>query len=127
VKWAVGGFPDPARRKAQTATTAIIAGIVAFGLCYPLYVVLVHAWLGWPASLWYALSLPVASLAAYYYAGQARRLGASVRNTIVLLRAPAAARHLLALRAQLIAQIEQARPTPAKRLLKSGTPSASSS
>ena len=121
----MGGFPDPARRKAQTATTAIIAGIVAFGLSYPLYVALVHTWFGWPASLWYALSLPVASLAAYYYVRQARRLGASVRNTIVLLRAPAAARHMLALRAQLIAEIEQARPTPAKLRLKSETPSSS--
>ena len=35
-----------------------------------------------------------------------RRLWASLRNTVVLLRAPIAARRLLALRAELVAEIE---------------------
>jgi glycerol-3-phosphate O-acyltransferase / dihydroxyacetone phosphate acyltransferase len=109
VKWAVGGFTEPTKRKAQASTAAITAGVVAFGVCYSLYTALFHALFGWPASLWYALSLPVASLIAYYYLREARRLAASVRGTIVLLRAPAAARRLLALRAQLIAEIEQSR------------------
>jgi glycerol-3-phosphate O-acyltransferase / dihydroxyacetone phosphate acyltransferase len=111
IKWVVGGFTQPDRRKAQTATAAITAGVVAFGVCYTLYVALFHAWFGWPASLWYALSLPVASLVAYYYVREARRLAASVRNTVVLLRAPSAAKRLLALRAQLIADIEESRQT----------------
>jgi len=110
VEWAVGGFTEPTKRKAQTATAALIAGVVAFGVCYTLYVALFHAWFGWPASLWYALSLPLASLVAYYYAREVRRLAVSVRNTIILVRAPVAARRLLALRAQLIAEIEQSRP-----------------
>ena len=38
-----------------------------------------------------------------------RRLVASVRNTVVLLRAPMAARRLLAMRGELIAEIEAAR------------------
>jgi hypothetical protein len=44
-----------------------------------------------------------------YYLRQARLLAASVRSTVVLLRAPSAARRLLALRTQLIADIEQSR------------------
>jgi hypothetical protein len=109
VKWAVGGFTQPTKRKAQASTAAITAGVVAFGVCYTLYVALFHAFFGWPASLWYALSLPVTSLVAYYYLRQARLLAASARSTIVLLRAPSAATRLLALRTQLIADIEQSR------------------
>ena len=109
VRWAVGAFTDPTHRKAQMSTAAIAAGVVAFGVCYTAYVALFHAWFGWPASLWYALSLPVTSLVAYYYVREARLLGGSVRSTIVLLRAPAAARRLLGLRSQLIAEIEQTR------------------
>jgi glycerol-3-phosphate O-acyltransferase/dihydroxyacetone phosphate acyltransferase len=109
VKWAVGGFTQPGKRKAQTSTAAITAGVVVFGLFYGLCIVVFHSWFGWPASLWYALSLPVASLIAHYYLRELRRLAASVRNTIVLLRAPIAARRLLALRGELIAEIESAR------------------
>ena len=106
IRWAVGGFTQPGKRKAQTSTAAIAAGIVAFGVFYALCIGLVHSWFGWPASLWYALSLPVASLIAHYYLRELRRLAASVRNIIVLMRAPKAASQLLALRAELIAQIE---------------------
>ena len=109
VEWAVRGFTEPGKRKAQTSTAAIAAGVVAFGVFYGLCVWVVHAWFGWPASLWYALSLPLASLIAYYYTRELRRLVVSVRNTVVLLRAPIAARRLLALRGELIAEIEAAR------------------
>jgi glycerol-3-phosphate O-acyltransferase / dihydroxyacetone phosphate acyltransferase len=109
VRWAVSGFTEPGKRKAQTSTAAITAGIVAFGVFYGLCIAVFHSWFGWPASLWYALSLPVASLIAYYYLRELRRLAASVRNTIVMLRAPMAARRLLALRGELIAEIESAR------------------
>jgi 1-acyl-sn-glycerol-3-phosphate acyltransferase len=109
VRWAVRGFTEPGKRKAQTSTAVITAGIIAFGVFYGLCVAVVHSWLGWPASLWYALSLPVASLIAHYYLRELRRLGASVRNTVVLLRAPIAARRLLAVRAELVAEIEAVR------------------
>jgi glycerol-3-phosphate O-acyltransferase / dihydroxyacetone phosphate acyltransferase len=109
VKWAVGGFTEPGKRKAQTSTAVIAAGIIAFGVFYGLCVAVVHAWLGWPASLWYALSLPVASLIAHYYLRELRRLGASLGNTGVLLRAPMAARRLLAARAELVGEIEAVR------------------
>ena len=109
VEWAVRGFTQPGKRKAQTSTAAIAAGIVAFGVFYAHCVGVVHAWFGWPASLWYALSLPLASLVAFYYVRELRRLVASVRNTVVLLRAPIATRRLLALRGELIAEIEAAK------------------
>ena len=109
VKWAVSGFTEPGKRKAQTSTAVIAAGIIAFGVFYGLCVAVVHAWLGWPASLWYALSLPVASLIAHYYLRELRRLVASLRNTGVLLRAPMAARRLLAVRAELVGEIEAVR------------------
>ena len=109
VKWAVGRFTEPGRRKAQTATAAIEAGIVAFGLCYGVFILIFTSLFGWPASLWYALSLPPTSLLAHYYVREVRRLGAAVRNTMVLLRAPVASRRLLRLRAELIAEIETAR------------------
>jgi hypothetical protein len=87
----------------------MLAGIVGFGVCYGLFIAMFHWFFGWPASLWYALSLPVASLVAHYYLRELRRLTASLRATYVLLRAPFAAGRLLALRAQLIAQIEAER------------------
>lgn len=109
VKRAVRSFTQRGKRKAQTSAVAILAGIIVFGAFYGLCVAGVHAWLGWPASLWYALSLPVASLIAHYYLRELRRLGASLRNMFVLLRAPMAARRLLAVRAELVAEIEAVR------------------
>jgi glycerol-3-phosphate O-acyltransferase/dihydroxyacetone phosphate acyltransferase len=107
VKWAVGRFTEPGKHKAQTSTAAIAAGLIVFGAFYGLCVAVVHAVFGWPVSLWYALSLPVASLIAHYYLRDLRRLAAGVRNTAVLLRAPIAARRLLARRSELVAEIER--------------------
>ena len=109
VRWAVRRFTAPGRRKAQTATAAIEAGIVAFGLCFGIYVFIFHELFGWPASFWYALSLPPASLLAHYYVREVRKLVAAIRNTIVLLRTPLASKRLLRLRAELVAEIEDAR------------------
>jgi 1-acyl-sn-glycerol-3-phosphate acyltransferase len=109
VRWAVRRFTAPGRRKAQTATAAIEAGIGAFGLCFGIYVFIFHKFFGWPASFWYALSLPPASLLAHYYVREVRKLVAAIRNTIVLLRAPVSSKRLLRMRAELIAEIEDAR------------------
>jgi 1-acyl-sn-glycerol-3-phosphate acyltransferase len=109
VKWAVRRFTEPGKRKAGASSAAIAAGIVAFGCFYGLCVFVFHRLFGWPASLWYALSLPVASLITHYYFREVRRLAAGVQSTIVLLRAPFAARRLLAMRAKLISEIEAAR------------------
>ena len=74
-----------------------------------IYVLIVHRLFGWPASLWYALSLPPASLLAHYYAREVLKLGAAIRNTVVLMRAPLASKRLLRMREELIAEIEVAR------------------
>ena len=110
VKWAVARFTAPGHRKAQTATAAIEAGIVAFGLFYGVFILIFHTCFGWPASFWYALSLPPASLLAHYYLREARKWIAGARNAIVLLRAPMGSRRLLRLRAELIAEIDATRP-----------------
>jgi len=121
VKWAVARFTSPGHRKAQTATAAIEAGIVAFGLFYGVFILIFHSLYGWPASFWYALSLPPASLLAHYYLREARKWIAGVRNTIVLLRAPMGSRRLLRLRAELVAEIDAARHELKKGMMLAGT------
>jgi 1-acyl-sn-glycerol-3-phosphate acyltransferase len=106
VQWAKQKFTLPDRRKAQASTTSIAAGIVAFGFCYGVFIAICQWLFGWPVSLWYGLSLPVTGMLAYYYLRELGKLWAGVRNTVVLLRAPFAAKRLLALRARLIAEIE---------------------
>jgi len=101
---------EPGKRKAQTPHAKILGGIVAFAPCYLLYIVIFHHFFGWPASLWYGLSLPVSGLIAYYYIRNLRRLGAAIRNTTILVRAPVAARRMLRLRSELIEEIESLRP-----------------
>ena len=100
---------EPNKRKAQTAPAKMIGGIVAFLPCYLVFAVIFHQFFGWPASLWYGLSLPVSGLIAYYYIRNLRRLGAAMRNTTILIRAPLAARRLLRLRLELTAEIESLR------------------
>jgi 1-acyl-sn-glycerol-3-phosphate acyltransferase len=105
IRWAVGHLTEEGKRKAQTSTTAIMAGIVVFAVFYGAFIAGFHALFGWPASLWYGLSLPVASLAAFYYVRELRKFSVGLRNSLRLIRAPSAARRLLALRGELIAEI----------------------
>ncbi len=119
VNWAVKHFARYSSGKTHVATTSILAGTVSFGVFYGTYIAVFHALFGLPASLWYALSLPVASLAAHYYAKELRRFAASLRCTAVQLRAPSAARRLLAWRKELIEEIEAARwEVPAEALVQ---------
>lgn len=92
--------------KTQISTATVLAGVVIFTLFYAGCAAAFYAFFGWPAVFWYALSLPVSSLLAHYYLGELRRFAASLRAASVLLRAPAAARRLVTLRAELIALIE---------------------
>jgi len=109
VKWAVNRFADVKRHKAQTSTAAIVAGLVSFGFFYGLYTWIFHCFFGWHAALWYGLSLPVAGMISHYYLRELRRLTGGLRDAFVLIRAPSAARRLLALRAKLITEIETVR------------------
>src|SRR5207247_7601058 len=76
---------------------------------YALYIAVVHHWVGWPITIWYALSLPVTGLAAHYYTREFRRLRDPVRTALILLRAPVAARRLKKMHAHLLAEIEAMR------------------
>ena len=109
IKWSAHKFTMEGKRKAQASTTAIAAGVVGFGVCYAVYIAVFQWLFGWPASLWYALSLPMTGLLAHYYLREVRRLWAAVHTTMVLLRAPFAATRLLAMREELIAEIEAVR------------------
>lgn len=106
VAWSVKQFANTKKHKAQTSTAAIIAGLVSFGFFYGLYAWIFHFFFGWHAALWYGLTLPLAGIIAHYYLRELRRLGGGLRDTLVLLRAPAAARRLITMRGKLIAEIE---------------------
>ena len=111
VAWAVKRFANPQVRKAQVSTASLVAGIVAFSFFYALYIAGVHRMFGWPTSLWFGLSLPVTGLIAHYYLRAGRKLVGSVRTTFVLVRAPFAAKRMIAMRQGLIAEIEAAHQT----------------
>jgi glycerol-3-phosphate O-acyltransferase / dihydroxyacetone phosphate acyltransferase len=96
---------DP--RPTSVSTAVILTGIAAFVVFYGIFVGIFHLFFGWPASLFYALSLPPAGLLAHYYVRELRRFRASLRATWLQLRAPAATRRLLEMRAHLIADIEK--------------------
>lgn len=115
IKCSARKFTLPDKRKAQASTVAIAAGVVGFVVCYAIYVAAFYWLFGWPATLWYALSLPVAGLLAHYYLREIRRLGASVHTTWILWRAPFAAKRLFALRAELITEIEAVRAASSVR------------
>jgi glycerol-3-phosphate O-acyltransferase/dihydroxyacetone phosphate acyltransferase len=106
VKYAVKKSPQPDKRKAQASTVAIAVGIPAFGLFYAACVLVAQHFFGWRISLWYALSLPPASLLAHYYLRELRKFIAAVRSVSLLFRVPLAARRLLARRSRLVREIE---------------------
>ncbi len=106
VRFVVGKTARSPVEKTHVSTATILTGLVVFVLFYGLCVFVFHQFFGWRATLIYAGSLPAASLIAYYYSREMRRFAASLRALTVLLRAPAAARKLLAWRAELIELIQ---------------------
>jgi len=120
VRYAVT-FTERSKRKAQTPHAKMIGGIVAFLPCYAAYIAVFHHFFGWPASLWYGLSLPVTGQIAHHYLRNLRRLGAALRDTTILLRAPFATKRLLKRRLELIAEIEALRPELRSHLVPAGT------
>lgn len=111
VTWAVHRFANPNIRKAQVSTATIVAGVIAFSLFYALFIGVCHWEFGWPVSLWFGLSLPVTGLIAHYYWQSAQKLASAARTTMVLLRAPSAAKRLITMRQGLVREIELAHQT----------------
>jgi 1-acyl-sn-glycerol-3-phosphate acyltransferase len=109
ISWLVSRLTHLHARKAQTPHVSMLTGLACFGACYVGYVWLVHRWFGFPASLGYAISLPVAGLLSHYYLSEMVRLCDAFRTTVVLFRVPFARRRLLSLRSELIAHIEDGR------------------
>jgi hypothetical protein len=109
VTWAIHRFTEAGKRKAQTSTVSVVAGMVIFVFCYACYIWVFSWFFGSWAALWYALTLPLASLIAYYYMREVRQLASSAHDLMVLLRAPLAAERLKALRRELIEEIEAVR------------------
>lgn len=109
VNWTIRRFAELSVNKTRVTTTALLAGLLSFGFCYGLCVLAAQWIFGWPVSFWYGLSLPVASLVAHYYFRHLDRLRGDARAALLHLRAPTFARRLLALREELIAEIDAAR------------------
>ncbi len=119
VDWAIQRFADRSINKTHVSTTAMLAGVVGFTVFYGACVTVFYGFFGWPAALWYALSLPVAGLVAHYYMRGLHRIAASLRAASVRLRARSATWRLLVLRNELIAEIESARwQVPAEALVR---------
>ena len=116
VRWTVNYFAKREQRKAASSTAAIIAGIVSFSITYSFYVWAVHRWLGWPVSLWFALSLPATGMISHYYFRELRRLAAGLRITLIFFKVPFVTRRLMAMRSALIAEIESLRTEYRKTL-----------
>jgi glycerol-3-phosphate O-acyltransferase / dihydroxyacetone phosphate acyltransferase len=121
IKLAARKLAQPGKKKAQASTASILAGLVAFAFCFALYVLIFDWLLGWPATVWYALSLPPASLLASYYTRAGRKWLHQLRIVLVFLRARGLVRRLLAMRAGLISELEAVRKeqvtkTPENRL-----------
>jgi len=109
VRRAIRQFAQPSANKTRISTIAILAGLISFGVIYGAFVILFHAFFGLPASFWYALSLPAASLLTHYYLRSLVRIALGARSLWVIFHAPIAARRLRAMREALIAEIEAAR------------------
>jgi 1-acyl-sn-glycerol-3-phosphate acyltransferase len=109
VRWTVARHARTPSDETQVTTATILSGAIAFGVFYSLCVAVFFQFFGWPAAFWYALSLPAASLVAHYYWRELRSLTSRVRASVVILRAPLAARGLAGMRAGLVARIESAR------------------
>ena len=109
IRWVATRFTDPAARKAQTPHASMLTGLISFGVLYFAYVWLAHSWFGWPATFWYALSLPVSGLIAHYYLRELHRLTTALRTAIILARAPLSAKRLARMHSSLVSEIEALR------------------
>ncbi len=109
VCWAVKKFAKKPVDRTHVSTASLVSGLVAFTTFYGGCVLVFHQFFGWTATLCYAGSLPLASLAAHYYVRELRRFAASFRAALVFIRLPGAAQKLTTWRTELIQLIETER------------------
>jgi 1-acyl-sn-glycerol-3-phosphate acyltransferase len=121
VKWSVNRFASVQQFKARVSTTAILAGIVSFGLFYGALVWACRGLFGWPVAVGYGLSLPVAGLVAHSYVRELRRLATGLRNSALFIRLRLGTPRLLKLRCELIAEIESVRAEYREHLQVAGS------
>jgi glycerol-3-phosphate O-acyltransferase / dihydroxyacetone phosphate acyltransferase len=98
-----------ARKETDYATTRLLASIVAFPLCWGL-----ETWIVWrlAGATWaalFAVSLPIAGLAAYRYLGGVGRLRGQIRFGLLSLTRHQAASRLLATRRAIITRLDEAK------------------
>jgi hypothetical protein len=117
IGWAIQRFTPAENRRSQIPLTAMLAGLIALGICYPIYVAAFHAWLGFRPAVVYATALPLSGLLAHYHLRALRRYGGRLRTAGILLQRPIARRTLVALRTRLVASIESFRADYARALV----------
>ena len=98
-----------ARKETDYATIRLLASIVAYPLFYALETWLVWRLTGPGVALAFALSLPLSGLIAYRYLAGAGRFRSRLRFTLLAATQAAAARRLVAERAEIVAELERAK------------------
>src|SRR5262245_61751545 len=98
-----------ARKETDYATTRFLASIVAFPVFWGVETWLVGRLLGIAWVIPFALSLPVSGLLAARYLIGAGRIRSQLRLGVLALRHGAAAKHLMAERQALMAELERAK------------------
>jgi 1-acyl-sn-glycerol-3-phosphate acyltransferase len=98
-----------ARKETDYATIRLLASIVAYPLFYALETWLVFRLGGATVAALFALSLPISGLIAYRYLVGAGRFRSRLRFNLLAVTQAAAARRLVAERAEILAELERAK------------------
>ncbi|HEX5814526.1 MAG TPA: lysophospholipid acyltransferase family protein [Methylomirabilota bacterium] len=98
-----------AGKETDYATIRLLASIVAYPLFYALETALVLRLAGSTAAVIFAVSLPISGVIAYRYLAGAGRLRSRLRFNVLAVTQAAAARRLVAERAEILAELERAK------------------
>lgn len=98
-----------ASKETDYATIRLLASIVAYPLFYALETALVLRLAGSTAAVVFAVSLPISGAIAYRYLAGAGRLRSRLRFNVLAVTQAAAARRLVAERAEILAELERAK------------------
>jgi glycerol-3-phosphate O-acyltransferase/dihydroxyacetone phosphate acyltransferase len=98
-----------ARKETDYATIRLLASIVAYPVFWALEIWLVLRLAGPKLAALFALSLPISGLIAYRYLAGAGRFRSRLRFSVLAVTQAAAARRLVAERAEILAELERAK------------------